>query len=215
MTSTSRQRYIQDHYMNAPIKCNAAYPVFENILQPLYVLVYGVSHTLRHPKGYHVRTRFSDKMTSSEYSAHINNFYKKKSNYTPLRVTVTENDETGMHHHHAFVLNGNKDKKSSLQHIHAELKKKGKLADYSIIAPEHDPYGHDLKCIEDLDSYFKWMTYLAKVKSKPNRHQLWSGSRQITNMLKEWRKSGKPNLRIPNPKKPSDATGHDLSALID
>lgn len=126
MTIISRQRYTQDHYMNAPIKCNSGYPVFENVLQALYVLVYGVAHTLRYPRGYHVRTRFSDKMTSSEYSAHINNFYKSKSNYTPLRVTVTEDDDTGTHQHHAFVLNDKKDKKSSLQHIHAKLKKKRK-----------------------------------------------------------------------------------------
>jgi hypothetical protein len=215
MTIRLKQQYIQDHYMGASIKGNARYPTVENILQALYVMVYGVVQTLHHPRGYHVRTRFSDKMTSSEYSAHINNFYKKKSKYTPLRVTVTENDETGVHHHHAFVLNDKKDKKSSLQHIHAKLKKEGKLVDYSVIAPDHDPYGHDLKRTEDLDSYFKWMTYLAKSTSKPNRHQLWSGSRQITTTLKEWRKQGKPNLRAPQQQNLTSSPQSDLSALID
>jgi hypothetical protein len=201
--------------MGASIKGNARYPTVENILQALYVMIYGVVQTLHYPRGYHVRTRFSDKMTSSEYSAHINNYYKKKSNYTPLRVTVTENDETGVHHHHAFVLNDKKDRKSSLQHIHAKLKKEGKLVDYSVIAPDHDPYGHDLKRVEDLDSYFKWMTYLAKSISKPNRHQLWSGSRQITTTLKEWRKQGKPNLRTLQQQNLTGSPQSDLSALID
>lgn len=215
MTIRLKQQYIQDRYMGASIKCNAEHPALENILQALYVLVYGAAHTLHNPRGYHVRTRFSDQMTSSEYSAHINNYYKKKSKYIPLRVTVTENDDTGVHHHHAFVLNDKKDRKYSLQHIHAKLKKDGKLLDYSIIAPEHDPYGHDLETADDLDSYFKWMTYLAKSRSKTDRHQQWSGSRLVTKTLKEWRAKGKPNLRRQTSHTPTKPSQHDLSALIE
>jgi hypothetical protein len=201
--------------MGAQIKCNTEYPTLENILQALYVLVYGVAQNLRHSRGYHVRTRFSDQMTSSQYSARINNYYKDKSNYNPPRVTVIENDETGVHHHHAFVLNGKKDKKYSLQHIHAQLKKEGKLIDYSVIAPDHSPYGHKLECTDDLDGYFKWMTYLAKSRSKPDRRQLWSGSRPVTTTLKEWRAKGKPNLRMPNQRHSNTLLQHDLSTFID
>lgn len=215
MTTSPKQRYIQDNYMGVPIKCNAGYPSFENIIQALYVLVYGATETLRHPRGYHVRTRFTDKMSPAEYSANINNYYRKKSNYLPLRVTVIENDETGVHHHHAVILNDKKDKKASLQHIHAKLKHEGKLADYSVIGPDHDAYGHHLQSLEDLDSFFKWMTYLAKIKSKPNRHQLWSGSRKVTSLLKQWRKNGKPNLRLAKQQTlTEDPLEDDLGAFV-
>ncbi len=215
MTTISKQWYTQDNYMGAPIKCSAGYPTFENIIQALYILVYGAKDTLQHPRGYHVRTRLTHKMTCAEYSANFNNYYRKKSKYIPLKITVIETDETGVHHHHAVILNDKKDRKSSLHYIHAKLKQEGKLADYSIIGPDHDPYGHHLENLEDLDSFFKWMTYLAKVKSKPDRHQLWSGSRKVTSMLKQWLRSGKPDLRLttlqPATKKPLEC---NLSPFI-
>lgn len=214
MTIKTKTNYIQDRYMNLQIKCNADHPTFESILEPLYILTYEAADTLGHPKGFHVRTRFTTKMSVAEYTARINNYYEDKSNYKPLKLTVIENDETGTHHHHAFVLNGSKDKKYSLHHIHAKLKEEGKLSDYSIIAPKHDPYGHNLETIEDRDSYFKWMTYLAKKKSKPDRPQIWSASRKVTTLLKNWRKQGKPNLRTRSPQNPNSSQ-NDLSAFID
>ncbi|MBK5354369.1 hypothetical protein JFU37_17905 [Pseudomonas sp. TH41] len=201
--------------MGTSINCNLTRPTLENILEALYVLIYGVTETLKYPRGYHVRTRFTDQMTSSEYSAHINNFYKSKSKYSPQRMTIIENDDTGVHHHHAIILNDKLDRKSSLQYLHAKLKKNGKLNDYSIICPKHDSYGHSLTSTEDLDSYFEWMTYLAKTKSKPDRHQLWSGSRLLTSMLKDWRRNGKPDLRIMKSRyNAANSTEFDLSALV-
>jgi hypothetical protein len=215
MTIKHKPQYILDQYQGIPIKCNAQYPTFENIVQALYILVYGASRAFRYARGYHVRTRFTDKMTCSEYSAHLNNYYKIKFKYIPLRVTVSETDESGIHHHHAIILNDKLSRKSSLQHLHAKLKKEGKLADYSIIAPDHDKYGHHLQTIEDLDSYFKWMTYLAKIKSKPIKHQLWSGSRQVTSMLKEWRDNKMPDVRGARIKEIEfKASGRDLSNYI-
>lgn len=212
MKNLSKAHYTQDQYMGTPINCNLARPTLENILEALYVLIYGVAKTLKYPRGYHVRTRFTDQMTSSEYSAHINNFYKSKSKYSPQRMTIIENDDTGVHHHHAIILNDKLDRKSSLQYIHAKLKKNGKLNDYSIICPKHDSYGHSLTSKEDLDSYFEWMTYLAKTKSKPDRHQLWSGSRLLTSILKEWRRNGKPDLRMLNSKhRSANPVAFDLS----
>lgn len=123
MKNLSKAHYTQDQYMGTSINCNLTRPTLENILEALFVLIYGVTETLKYPRGYHVRTRFTDQMTSSEYSAHINNFYKSKSKYSPQRMTIIENDDTGVHHHHAIILNDKLDRKSSLQYLHAKLKK--------------------------------------------------------------------------------------------
>lgn len=215
MNLNNRILFDQNRYKESIIKCDFKRPTHENILEALYVLTYSNPGNLKSPRGFHIRTRFTDSMTLSQYSAHINNFYKAKSGYCPTRITVCENDETGVHHHHAIVIDDTKDRIYSLRHLHAKLKKLGKLADYSIIAPRHDRYGHSLATLSDKDSYFKWMTYLAKSRSKPDKHQMWSGSRALTSALANWRKGGKPRLLPPDLEQRSRNTlPCDLSSFI-
>lgn len=216
MNLNKRKLFIQDQYKKTEIKCDPAHPTHENILEALYVLTYTNPGNLKSPRGFHIRTRFTNSMSLSEYSAHINNYFKAKSGYCPPRVTVCETDKTGVHHHHAVVIDDKIDRIYSLRHIHAKLKQSGKLADYSIIPPAHDRYGNHLLTSSDKNTYFKWMTYIAKARSKVNRHQMWSGSRAVTTALSRWRKGGKHELLPPSPKQcPASNQICDLSDFID
>ncbi len=215
MNLKRRKTVIQNHYKGSKIKCDPAHPIYENILEALYVLTHMNPGNLKTPRGVHVRTRFTDSMTLSEYSAHLHNFFKAKSDYNPPRVTVCETDETGVHHHHAMVIDDSKDRIYSLRHFHAELKKSGKLADYSIIPPMHDRYGNYLLTHRDKDHYFEWMSYIAKTRSKLCRHQMWSGSRPVTSALSNWRASGKPKFDPPAAEdSPLNTMACDLSRFI-
>lgn len=196
MSFRLNHRWVQDSFMGTPIQCNKNHPSIRNILETLYVLVYGCARSFRHPRGYHVRTRLANEATPAQYSAHFNNFYKLKSGYIPLRVSVKELDDSGFHFHHAVILKDKFDTKASLQALHAKMYKEGILQDYSIICPKSDKYGQHLETDQDFDSYFKWMSYLAKVWTKPEQGQILSGSRQVTTKLKRWKIIGKPDLRL-------------------
>lgn len=215
MTFKRRKTIIQDRFKDSKIKCDPAHPTYENILEALYVLTYMNPGNLKTPRGFHIRTRFTDSMNLAEYSAHIRNFFIQKSSYNPPRITVCETDNTGVHHHHALVIDDSKDRIYSLHHLHAKLKKAGRLADYSIIPPTQDRYGNYLITRHDQDRYFEWMSYIAKTKSKLCRHQMWSGSRSVTSSLFQWRAAGKPKLNPPaNEDSPLSSTACDLSDFM-
>lgn len=193
----NEKHYFNDRFMGVPIKCGSDYPSLSKILEALYVMVYEGSKAFPRPRGYHLILRFTEKMNSSTFSARLSTFYERKSGYTPLRLKVVEHDkdEDGLHHHFAIVLNDRLDCKSSLQRFMAKLKKGGFLANYEVIAPKNDPYGHHLRNLEEKDSYFKWISYLAKVYSKPETGQIWSSCKALSRALKEWKLAGKPDLR--------------------
>ena len=71
----------------------------------------------------------------------------------------------------------------------------GFLADYKVVCPDIDAYGHHLRTLEEKDSYFEWMTYLAKVTTKAENGQVWSPCRAVSRALKEWKLSDRPDLR--------------------
>lgn len=183
--------------MGVPVKCGTDYPSLINIIEALYVMVYGCAEVYTRQRGYHVRLRFTKKMDSRTFSARLSTFFKRKSGYVPLRLTVVEfdKDEEGLHYHFAIILNDSVDRMSSLQRFMARLFAGGFLADYKVIRPDLDAYGHHLRTIEEKDGYFNWMSYLAKTATKPESGQVWSPCRAVSRLLKEWKLSGKPDLR--------------------
>lgn len=199
--------------MGVSVKCDFDYPSLINIIEALYVMVYGCAKVYTRPRGYHVRLRFTEKMDSRKFSARLSTFFKRKSDYIPLRLTVVECDEDGegLHHHFAIILNDRLDRRSSLQHFMAQLLARGFLADYSVVCPDIDAYGHHLRTLEEKDSYFEWMTYLAKVATKAELGQVWSPCRAVSRTLKEWKLAGKPDLR----KQLFDQPSKDSVAVVD
>ncbi|MGV8862408.1 MAG: hypothetical protein ACOH2O_12050 [Pseudomonas sp.] len=136
-------------------------------------------------------------MDSRKFSARFATFFTRKSGYIPLRLTAVEQDEDeeGLHYHYAVILNDKLDRKSSLQNLLGQLKARGFLSDYKVIAPKIDPYGHHLRTLAERDSYYNWMTYLAKVETKADTGQVWSPCRVVSRALEEWQLAGKPDLR--------------------
>jgi len=195
--STENNHYSQNKFMGLSVKCDTDYPSLIKILEALYVMVYGCTKVYARQRGHHVRLRFTEKMDSRKFSARISTFFKRKSGYVPLRLTVVEcdEDEEGLHYHYAVILNDRLDRKSSLEHFMAQLLASGFLSNYQVICPDIDPYGHHLRALEERDSYFEWMSYLAKVATKADTGQVWSPCRVVSRALKEWKLAGKPDLR--------------------
>lgn len=183
--------------MGVPVKCDPSYPSLTRILEALYVMIYEGAKAYRSPRGYHVRVRFTEKMTSRTFSARLSTYYRRKSGYIPIRLTVEECDEgeSGCHHHFSIILNDKVDRRQSLQYFLGQLWDGGFLADYKVICPDSDPYGHHIQSLEEKDSYFEWMTYLAKVSTKARNGQVWSSCRAVSRALKEWKLARKPDLR--------------------
>ncbi|WP_130930675.1 hypothetical protein [Pseudomonas sp. Sample_24] len=216
------KHYFLKRFMGVSIKCDTNYPSLVKIIEALYVMVYGCTKAYNRQRGYHVRLRFTEKMDSRKFSARLATFYKRKSDYIPLRLSVVEcdEDEEGLHHHFAIILNDRLDRKSSLSRFMANLMEGGFLSDYKVIGPDIDPYGHHLRILEEKDSYFEWMSYLAKVATKAEIGQVWSPCRAISRALKEWKLAGKPDLRqklLDQLPKDSIATGDvvELMQLVD
>lgn len=199
--------------MGVSVKCDADYPSLIKIIEALYVMVYGCTKAYTRQRGYHVRLRFTEKMDSRKFSARLSTFFKRKSDYVPLRITVVEYDEDkdGLHHHMAIILDDRLDRRSSLERFMARLFAGGFLENYEVVCPDIDAYGHHLRTIEEKDSYFKWMTYLAKTATKADTGQVWSPCRVVSRVLKEWKLSGKPDLR----KELFDQCAKDSVAVVD
>lgn len=190
--------YVQDSYMGVPIKCNASYPVVTRILEALYVMVYEGSTLYSRVRGFHVRFRFTDKMNCRTFSARLSTYYRRKSAYTPMRVTVAEYDdgEKSIHYHMAILLDDRKDTKASLQHFMARLFSSGFIKDYKVISPTRDVRGFKLDALSDLDGFFEWMTYLAKTSTKVHGVQSWAPCRALSGLIRLWVDNQKPNLRM-------------------
>lgn len=196
MSTTMQNQLNQNHYMGKSITCSPESPSYIAIVEALYVMTYECSKKLSCPRGFHLRIRLTPKMTMRTFSARIGTFYKRKSNYIPLRIATTELDpeDGGQHQHIALILDGKLDRKASLQYFMAELKSKGFLYDYIIIPPRSDAFGQDLTCATQRDHYFKWLGYICKTHTKPSTGQVWSCCRTISSAVKEWKKTGRPSL---------------------
>lgn len=190
--------YIQDRYMGVPIKCNASYPVVTRILEALYVMVYKGSTLYSRVRGFHVRFRFTDRMDCRTFSARLSTYYRRKSAYTPMRITVAEYDdgEKSLHYHMAILLDDRKDTKASLQHFMARLFDSGFVKDYKVISPARDTKGYRLGGLSDLDGFFEWMTYLAKTATKVNGVQSWAPCRALSVLIRHWVDNKQPDLRL-------------------
>jgi hypothetical protein len=211
--SKKENHHFLNRFMGVSVKCDLAYPSLIKIIEALYVMVYGCTKAYTRQRGYHVRLRFTEKMDSRKFSARLSTFFKRKSDYIPLRLTVVEfdEDEEGLHYHFAIILNDRLDRRSSLQRFMAQLFAGGFLANYEVVCPHIDAYGHHLRTLEEKDSYFEWMTYLAKVSTKAENGQVWSPCRAVSRALKEWKLAGKPDLR----KQLFDQPSKDSVSVVD
>ncbi|HEX8541081.1 MAG TPA: hypothetical protein VF671_05190 [Pseudomonas sp.] len=144
--------HFQNRFMEVPVKCNSEYPSLTKIIEALYVMVYGCTNAYARQRGYHVRLRFTETMDSRKFSARLTTFFKRKSGYTPLRLTVVECDEDGLHYHFAIILNDRLDRRSSLERFMAQLFTGGFLVNYKVVCPDIDAFGHHLRTLEEKDS---------------------------------------------------------------
>jgi hypothetical protein len=196
-------------FMGKPINCNANRPCVLKQVEEIYVLCNLSDIVFKSPLGFHLRFRLSDGTSVAKFSAMLTKHFKKYG-YVPLRYTVKEMDETGAHYHVAIVIEGKKNKKSSLSHLMAKLQKAGYLNDYQVISPDGYPFGMPLQEQKYKDAYFKWMSYLAKTKTKAIGKQSCSPSKQLASLIKSWRYQGMPDLS-----KPEQAAPVDLSAFME
>ncbi len=193
--------------MGKKIKCDSKYPCVEKQLEELYVLSNLSDTIFKCPLGFHIRIRLSEKTSMAKFSAMLAKHYAKYG-YVPLRYTVREIDETGVHYHIAIVIEGKKNKRSSLSSFLGKLQKSGHLHDYKVMAPDGIPFGQSLRAQENKDEYFKWMSYLAKTRSKETGKQSSSPCKRLVSLIKSWRCQGKPDLSSNERVGPQDLTVH-------
>jgi len=187
------KEYKLTRFLGKEIKCDSKYPCIEKQLEELYVLSNLSDTIFKCPLGFHVRIRLTAKTSMAKFSAMLTKHYKKYG-YVPLRYAVKELDETGVHYHIAIVIEGKKNKRSSLSSFLGKLQRAKYLHDYRVIAPDGLPFGQPLKEQEHKDEYFKWMSYLAKTRSKEKGKQSSSPCKQLVSLIKAWRSQGKPDL---------------------
>lgn len=199
--------YKLNSYMGKKINCNSMYPCIVKQLEELYVLSNLSDTIFKCPLGFHIRIRLADKTSMAKFSAMLAKHYEKYG-YVPLRYTVREMDETGVHYHIAIVIEGKKNKRSSLSSFLGKLQKSGYLHDYKVIAPDGLPFGQLLLEQEHKDEYFKWMSYLAKTRSKETGKQSSSPCKRLVSLIKSWRSQGKPDLSSNERVGPQDLTVH-------
>lgn len=192
-----KSTYVQDHFMGSRINCNIRLPCRINILEALYVLAYRSSQRFRSARGFHVRIRLTEKMNLSTFTARLTMFYMRKSGYKPLRVVVKENDplDGGVHYHLALILEDKLDRKSSLQFFLSKLHQSGFLHDYKVVPPDSDCYGQHIRDCDEMDQYFRWVSYIAKSSTKVEKMQALSYCKDVGSDLKGWVENGKPKLR--------------------
>lgn len=189
------KEYNLQRFMGTEINCNSNRPCTLRYIEDLYVLSNLSDTVFKKPLGFHLRIRLNEDVSMAKFSAMLSKHYRK-SGYNPLRYTVKETDDTGVHYHIAIVIDGRKNKKSSISHILAKLQQAGYLHDYKVIAHNAHPFGHPLEHQIDKDSFFRWMSYLAKTKTKATGKQNSSPSKKLASLIKDWRAQGKPDLRI-------------------
>ncbi|WP_313553914.1 hypothetical protein [Stutzerimonas nitrititolerans] len=201
------KEYRSRKFMGKEIKCDSKYPCVEKQLEELYVLSNLSDTIFKCPLGFHIRIRLTDKTSMAKFSAMLSKYYRKYG-YVPLRYAVKEVDQTGVHYHIAIVIEGRKNKRSSLSNFLGKLQKSGHLHDYKVIAPDGIPFGQPLRGQEHKDEYFKWMSYLAKTRSKEIGKQSSSPCKRLVSLIKSWRSQGKPDLSSNERVGPKDLTVH-------
>lgn len=189
--------FTESIFIDTPIKCDNLYPTNRKILEFLYVLIFQVSQSLKRPCGYHVRIRFTERMTASEFSARLAVYYKRKSKHVPLKVCAAECDpgQTELHYHYAIILDQTHNKIGSLKYLIGNLQKSGHIHDYCIKSHDDAPLGLPLDSNDNQRKYMRWMSYIAKTSTKPDHHQTHSASQSIYKATRNWIKAGRPSLQ--------------------
>jgi hypothetical protein len=210
-------KYTEDNFKGTGINCNHRRPTNRKILALLYVMIYESSNILSRPFGYHVRVRFTSKMNAQSFSARFTGYYKRKSNYNPLRVCTAETDpdQNGFHYHYAIILDHRHDTIGSLRYLMGELKKAGFVYDYHIKGHVDAPWGLPLNTPDNLAKYMYWLSYIAKTKTKPQGRQTYSASHTINTATQNWIKAGKPTLHLMHDSTTDDTQQSPLQDFLD
>ncbi|WP_164707357.1 hypothetical protein [Metapseudomonas otitidis] len=192
--------YTEAKFHGLKINCGKHKPTNIRIIELIYIMTFISIENFKRPTGYHIRTRLSSKMNATEFSARLITHYKRKSGYSPLRVSVLEDDplQGGRHYHHALILDARYDTHLSLNYFLSKLQKSGLLHDYYIQNHNDAPYGLKLDNEHSKAKYIEWTSYLAKTKTKATNTQTYSASRAISKDLASWKKSGSPTLNRVN-----------------
>lgn len=162
--------------MGLAINCNHNLPCYISILSDLHNLAFTASQVYIKPIGLHVRVRFnSKKMSPANFSSRLNNRLKKRGGHS--KVSVKELDESGAHYHYALVIEGKHCTRANIHHLLATLQKSGYVRDYHVASHAFDYHGIDLRYPRACAVYFHWISYLAKVRTKPESGQKRSSSR--------------------------------------
>lgn len=193
--------YTDTTFKGLKINCNKKKPTNQKILESLYVMTFTSANELKRPIGCHIRTRLSKKMSATEFSSRLSTYFRRKSGYLPLRISVLENDplQGGQHYHHALIIDNKHDTYLSIHYFLADLRKRGFLHDYSIQKHKDAPHGLNLTEDYNKEKFFYWLSYIAKTRTKKENSQIYSASRKISKDVRSWRESKSPKL-TKNPK---------------
>lgn len=208
--------HAEPFFKGLKIKCNNIYRTLQPILEAQYVLTFKTSKRLSRPLGFHCVFRLTPKAQLSEISNKLTMYYKG-SGYNPPRVTCKEMDDDGSHYHMAIAIDGRHNTKSSLSHFFSNMKKKGLVTNYKVIAPNDRPFGYNLSDEKEAISFFDWMSYSAKTDTKDIGKQTHSMDKQTQADLRSWKEARKPALISPTKSdelKPTNSF-NDLSDFID
>lgn len=193
-----KPKFIESEFNEVEINCDHNRPTNEKILALLYVMTYEVSQTLNRPCGFHIRVRFTGRMTASSFSARLAIYYQRKSSYKPLWVCTAETDpaQDELHYHYAIILDARHDSISSLWYLLGKLQKNGFIYDYHIKGHDDARLGLPLNNSENLAKYLYWLSYIGKTKTKPLGRQTYSASHSVNTATKKWITEGKPHLHL-------------------
>lgn len=193
-----KTEFTEDKFSGIKVNCNHNRPTNEKILALLYVMTYEVSQTLNRPCGFHVRVRFTSRMTASSFSSRITTYYQRKSSYKPLWVCAAETDpgQTDLHYHYALVLDARHDSISSLFYHLGKLQQNGFIYDYHIKGHNDARWGLTLNNPVNLAKYLYWLSYIGKTSTKPLDRQTYSASHSVNAATKKWLEDGKPHLHL-------------------
>ena len=183
-----KKEYYKESYMTYSINCSKTLPCYTAILSALFDRIKIAQNQFTRPRAFHVRFRLKDGIGSRTVTDRLNKYYglKRKgrlavNTFKPLWVRASEldPDQDGYHSHLAIILEGKKAEKAGLDGFFAKLKSEGLLENYQVVPPYDLKYknGVDLKTEEGVAYYFRWISYIAKTRSKEFIGQTYNSNR--------------------------------------
>lgn len=183
-----RKEYRKETYRGYSINCGPTKPCYSAILKNLLQIIDFSREKYARPVGFHIRYRLRDSVDGRVVTGKLKKYFSNSSRYRKpsntfnpywLKVSELDPDQDGWHEHIALVIDRKKAKKGSIHVFFADLMKKGYLENYIIIDNENPAYkeGVCLKSEKGIAHYFRWISYIAKTRTKEFTPQTHSYSR--------------------------------------